>query len=95
MKFKTAKIFSNGTEYEIFKSSYCENGCKFHKEREADGFAEFTENGGCPIEDGCENARFDAETFPNVLLEVWEDDKCINWHYCPFYTKMAEVSNEQ
>lgn len=85
IKYKIAKIFSSGTEFEIFKDNYCENGCKFHKEREEDGFAEFTENGGCPIEDRCESARFDREMFPNVLLEVWEDGKCLNWHHCPFY----------
>lgn len=86
MKFKIAKPFSSGTEYEIFKDNYCENRCIFHKARE-DGFAEFTENGGCPIEDGTENARFDRNAFPNVLLEVWKDGKCINWHHCPFFTQ--------
>lgn len=89
MKFKTAKIFSSGTEYMNFKYNYCENGCIFHKERE-DGGVEFTENGGCPIENGTEDARFDRTLFPNVLLEVWTNDKCINWHYCPFYTKGAK-----
>lgn len=87
MQFKIAKVFSSGTEYEIFRDNYCENGCKFHKERERDGFAEFTDNGGCPIEDRCESARFDESAFPNVLLEVWEEGKCLNWHHCPFYTE--------
>lgn len=88
--YKIAKPFSNGTEYEIFKYNYCENGCIFHKEREKDGFPEFVENGGCPIEDRTEGARFDITTFPNVLLEIWEDDKCLNWHHCPFFTKAGE-----
>lgn len=26
MKYKIAKPFSNGTEYEIFRYNYCENG---------------------------------------------------------------------
>lgn len=89
MKFKIAKPFSSGTEYEIFKDNYCENGCRFHKTKE-DGFAEFTDNGGCPIEDRTESTRFDRNAFPNVMLEVWEDGKCINWHHCPFYTEEAD-----
>lgn len=94
MWFKRANVFSSGTEYEIFKDNYCENGCKFHKEREEDGFAEFTEKGGCPIEDGCESARFDEKVFPNVLLEVWEKGNCLNWHHCPFYTKEGADNGE-
>lgn len=90
MLFKIAKVFSSGTEYEIFKDNYCENECKFHKVREADGFPEFTDYGGCPIEDRCESARFNEEAFPNVLLEVWEEGKCLNWHHCPFYTKEVD-----
>lgn len=89
MTFKKAIAFSNGTEYEIFKDNYCYNRCIHHRERE-DGFPEFTENGGCPIEDGIENARFNTEEFPNVLVEVWDKNKCVNWHYCPFYTRSEE-----
>ena len=61
MKYKAAKIFSSGTEYEMFKYNYCENGCIHHVE------------GG----DG----------FPDVLLEVWDGECCINWHHCSFYAK--------
>ena len=86
MKYKAAKIFSSGTEYEMFKYNYCENGCVHHVERE-DGFPELLENGGCPIEDRLECARFAIEVFPDVLLEVWDGERCINWHHCPFYTK--------
>lgn len=84
IQYKIAKIFSNGTEFEIFQDNYCYNGCKFHKQRE-NGFPEYTENGGCPIEDRTELARFNSDDFPNVLLEVWEGEKCLNWHHCPFY----------
>ena len=45
MNYRIAGIFSSGTEYEIFRDNYCDNGCAFHKENE-DGFAEFIENGG-------------------------------------------------
>ena len=51
MRYERAEPFSNGTEYEIFRHNYCENGCIHHIDRE-DGFPELLENGGCPIEDG-------------------------------------------
>lgn len=86
MKYRIAEAFSSGTDYEIFRDNYCDNDCVFHKERE-DGFTEFVENGGCPIEDRCESARFDEEAFPNVLLEIWKDGVCLKGHHCPFYTK--------
>ena len=92
--FKRAKLFSNGTEYEIFRYNYCDNGCVFHKERENDGFPEFLEAGGCPIEDGLEGGRFDNSAYPNVIVQVWEDNKCLSWNHCPFFTKKAGEQNE-
>ena len=86
VKYQRAKQFSSGTEYEIFRYNYCDNGCIFHKER-GDGFPAFLEDGGCPIEDGLEGGRFDNSVYPSVLLEVWEEDKCRKWHHCPFFTK--------
>lgn len=90
MKYRIAGIFSSETEYEIFRDNYCDNDCVFHKERQ-DGFVEFTDDGGCPIEDRCESARFDEKAFPNVLLEIWKDGKPVKFHHCPFYTKNSEV----
>lgn len=90
MKYKAAKIFSSGTEYEMFKYNYCENGCVHHVER-GDGFPELLEKGGCPIEDRLECARFAIEVFPDVLLEVWDGERCIKWHHCPFYTKKEGI----
>lgn len=89
MNYKIAKPFSNGTEYEVFRYNYCDNGCEHHKER-TDGWVEFVENAGCPIENGIEDARFVIEKFPNVILEVWNGEECINWHHCPFYRKAVE-----
>lgn len=86
IRYKKAKIFSSGTEYEVFRYNYCDN-CTFHKEREGDGFPAFLEDGGCPIEDGMENARFDVSKFPNVLLEIWDGRKSIKSHHCPFFTE--------
>ena len=62
VKYQRAKRFSDGTEYEIFRYNYCDNGCIFHKER-GDGFPAFLEYGGCPIEDGLEDGRFDNSIF--------------------------------
>lgn len=93
MRFERAKPFSNGTEYEIFRYNYCENGCIHHIDRE-DGFPELLENGGCPIEDGMECARYNREMFPNVLLEAWDGEKQYMWHHCPFYAKEKGESDE-
>lgn len=90
MTYKRAKPFSNGTEYEIFRCSYCDNGCIHHIERKNDGFPELLENGGCPIEDGMECARFNIKLFPNVLVEIYDDNKCVCWHHCPFFVKAGE-----
>lgn len=89
MKYKQATIFSSGTEYEVFKDNYCFDNCYHHKE-DKDGYPRFIEDGGCPIEDKMERARFDANEFPNVLVEVWdnEETKCFSWHVCPFFLDM-------
>ena len=89
MRYERAKPFSNGTEYEIFRYNYCGKGCIHHVDSE-DGFPELLENGGCPIEDGLECARYNRELFPNVLVEVWNGDDCVNWQHCPFYAKEDE-----
>lgn len=83
MSKQPSKPFSNGTEFEVFKDNWCYR-CRNHKESE-DGFPEFPENGGCPIEDATENARFDKSQFPsNMLLKLRdaETDELICWHYC-------------
>lgn len=77
-----SKPFSSGTEYEIFKYNSCER-CKKHKLRE-DGFPAFPEDGGCPIEDAMENARFDIAQFPSESIRELRDenDDIIRWHSC-------------
>lgn len=41
MRYERAKPFSNGTEYEIFRHNYCENGCIHHKKcRECGAFVD-------------------------------------------------------
>lgn len=78
-----SKQFSSGTEYEVFKYNFCER-CKEHKLNE-DGFPAFPEEGGCPIEDAMENARFDISKYPSENIRELRDandDSIICWHYC-------------
>lgn len=94
MRYKKAEPFRCGTEYEIFRYNYCGNGCIHHIDREDGLFPELLENGGCPIEDGMEYARYNRELFPNVLVEVWAEDDCVKWHHCQFYAKGEGGSDE-
>ena len=78
-----SKPFSSGTEYEVFKYNFCED-CRKHVVRE-DGLPAFVEDGGCPIEDAMENARFDITKFPHDdirELRDAKDDSVIAWHCC-------------
>lgn len=91
---RPSKPFSSGTEYECFLYEYCEN-CRAFKLKE-DGFPEFPENGGCPILDAMENARFDISQFPSEdILELTDaqTDKIIKWHYCRKFD--AETEEKQ
>lgn len=62
MKIEPATPFSNGMSYEYFLENFCYR-CKKGKLSQ-DGFPEFPENGGCPIWDSMENARFGG-AFPS------------------------------
>ena len=75
--------FSSGMEYEYFKENFCER-CVRHKVREDDGFPEFPEKGGCPIEDAMENARFDRSRFPAEDVVRLTDDRgnVCAWNVC-------------
>jgi len=91
-----SKPFSNGTEYEIFLYNYCEQ-CRSYKLRD-DGFPEFPENGGCPILDAMENARFDISAFPSDHIRELHDadtDETIRWHECNrFDPEDEKLANE-
>lgn len=91
-----SKLFSSGTEYEVFKYNFCED-CVHHKLRE-DSFLAFPEDGGCPIEDAMENARFDISQFPSEdirELRDANDDSVIAWHCCSnFESRNAERQNK-
>lgn len=93
---KPSTPFSNGTEYELFVEYFCEN-CKAYKLREADGFPEFPEFGGCPILDKMERAYFDSSFFPeNDIVEIRdaETNKIISWHSCKKFEPRTEKQNE-
>lgn len=84
--YQIAGRFSSVTEYLWFKEKYCKNGCVYHKENER-GYAEYVKNGGCPIEDRIEHAKFDKREFPNVLVNIRRDDGYMEFHCCVFYRR--------
>lgn len=82
MKYREGKPFSSGTEYEVFLYNWCEN-CNHYKLRD-DGFPEFPEQGGCPVLDAMENARFNIDEFPkkDVVEEVDDAGNVVRRHVC-------------
>ena len=85
-----SKPFSNGMSYEFFLECFCWR-CKKHKERE-DGFCAFVEQGGCPIENAMEDARF-GSAFPSEdIVQINRDGKTIYWNVCKsFETDDADI----
>lgn len=72
--------FSNGMSYEFFLECFCYR-CKKHKVND-DGFCAFVEQGGCPIENAMENARF-GEPFPSEdIVRIVENGKTTYWNIC-------------
>lgn len=87
MKYAESTPFSSGMEYEFFKESWCEN-CTHYKARE-DGFPEFPQNGGCPVLDKMEYARFDISKWPSkdIIEERDENGNVQYWHKCTKYMR--------
>ena len=82
--------FSNGTEYEIFLDNFCYR-CKKHKTRE-DGFCAFVEQGGCPIENAMEDARFGSPFPSEDIVRIIEDGETKYWNVCKaFETDDADL----
>lgn len=80
IELKPSIPFSNGTEYEVFLSTFCER-CNKHKINER-GYCAFVNEGGCTIENALEDARF-GEPFPSEdIVIVYEDGKIICWNAC-------------
>ena len=81
MRTEPAEPFSNGMSYEYFCEMFCYR-CKKGKLND-NGFPEYVENGGCPIWDACENARFDISLFPKEVVKVIKDNgKVKHWEVC-------------
>ena len=77
---KPSTPFANGTEYEVFLSTFCER-CKKHKINER-GYCAFVDEGGCPIENALEDARW-GDPFPSEdIVRVYEDGEIICWNAC-------------
>ena len=87
MKYNEIKPFSSGNEYEVFLYNWC-NRCVNYKLRD-DGFPEFPENGGCPVLDAMEYARFDLSVFPckEIIEEQDESGNIVYYHKCTRFMK--------
>lgn len=80
-ELKPSTPFPNGMSYEYFLEVFCER-CKKHKQNDV-GLCAFVEEGGCPIENAMEDARF-GHPFPSVdIVRVYKDDgECVCWNAC-------------
>ena len=92
-ELKPSKPFPNGTTYEIFLDNFCYR-CKKHKEDEQ-GFCAYVEEGGCPIENAMEEARF-GNPFPSDdIVQVENEVAILVWHACSkFETDDTDLMKE-
>lgn len=77
MKTKPAVPFSNGMSYEYFCENFCYR-CSKGKINE-NGFPEYIENGGCPIWDAMEMARWGDE-FPKQIVQILDDNDNVKYY---------------
>ena len=91
MGYREAKPFSSGTEYNIFLYNWCEK-CKHCKLRD-DGFPAFPEQGGCPVLDAMENARFNIDEFPKkeIVEEIDDDGDVVCFHVCKRFESIYQL----
>lgn len=89
---RDSKPFSSSTEYEWFCEQYCER-CRHYKEGDS-GFPVMSEDGGCPIRDKVEYARFN-ESFPSeCFADLFEPNgKAIAFNVCRHF--FAENEDDQ
>lgn len=90
MKYNESKPFSNGTEYKEFLYHWCML-CAHYKLRN-NGFPELAENGGCPILDAMERARFDINVFPRkeIVEERDENGDIVYYHKCTRFKRFNQ-----
>lgn len=87
---KPSTPFSNGMSYEFFLESFCYR-CNKHKENSF-GFCAYTKDGGCPVENAMEDARFDIDKFPADKIVCVEAGETVHWNVCTeFDSDDAEV----
>lgn len=93
MRTEPSTPFSNGMEYENFIYYFCER-CKKGK-RDEDGFPECPEEGGCPIWDAMENARF-GQPFPSdkIVRLVGDDGEIQVYNCCTEFDAIDEDAAE-
>ena len=85
-----SKPFSNGMSYELFLEIFCYR-CKKHKTNKR-GFCAFVEEGGCPIENAMEDARFGYDFPSNEVVQINKDGKPLYWNVCKqFETDDAKI----
>lgn len=95
LKIERGGPFSNGMSFEWFREYFCER-CKKHKEDETTGYCAFVEDGGCPIENACEDARFNLELFPvDKIVSLSESGKIKYWHVCTDFQAKTEELQEK
>lgn len=92
-ELKPGEPFPNGTSYEIFLDNFCYR-CKKHKEDER-GFCAYVEEGGGPIENAIEEARF-GNPFPSDdIVQVENEVAILAWHACSkFETDDTDLMKE-
>ena len=79
-ELKPSKPFPNGMTYEFFLENFCYR-CNKHKVND-EGFCALVSEGGCPIENAIEDARF-GDPFPREdIVQVETVDTIIAWHAC-------------
>ena len=87
---KPSNPFSNGMSYEFFLECFCYR-CKNHK-TDKDGFCAFVTDGGCPIENAMEDARFGSDFPSDDIVQIERDGKPFCWNACKqFETDDTEV----
>lgn len=86
---RNSSVFSSGSEYEWFCEQYCDR-CRHYKERE-DGFPALVKDGGCPVRDKLEYARF-GQLFPYDCLAdlATPDGEVIAFNVCRLFWAKTE-----
>ena len=82
--------FANGMSYEFFLESFCYR-CKKHKV-DKNGFCAFIADGGCPIENAMEDARFGYDFPSEDIVRIIENGETKYWNVCKaFETDDADI----